>query len=294
MEVRTLGLFGNPEKARIAEAIGELRDVAAEAGVRLLAHDLLDPLLGGSVPSADDEELGAASDAIVCFGGDGTMLRAARTVGATGTPLLGINLGSLGYLTDIPLNELAGAVRKVLEGDFHVVERSRILGVVRNSGGEVHRFEALNDIVVNMGPLPRALDMELKMDRSTLGRFLGDGLIVSTPTGSTAYSLSAGGPIVHPGVAGYLVTPICPHSLAVRPVMVPVDMKVELKLHDVGQGATLTADGQAASPLAKGDRVVFSLADRPARLVKFHDSDFFRAMRRKLQWGAIKRRRTKD
>ena len=132
--------------------------------------------------------------------------------------------------------------------------------------------------------------MEVRLDNITLGRFLGDGLIVSTPTGSTAYNLSAGGPIVHPSVSAMVVNPICPHSLAIRPLLVPMEKTIALTLHDVGQGATLTADGQEALPLASGDKVVYRRAAEPVYLVKFPSSDFFQAMRRKLQWGAINRR----
>ena len=290
IDVKTIGLFGNPDKASIVEAIAKVRALAEPAGVAIIVTEALVPHAAEPVEGVSHEELTERSDVIVAFGGDGTMLRAARTIGDHGTPLLGINLGSLGYLTDIPLNELGDAVESLLAGTFHIVERKRISGSVRHKDGSVSRFRALNDIVINMGPLPRALDMEIRLDRSTMGRFLGDGLIVSTTTGSTAYNLSAGGPIVHPSVGGYLVTPICPHSLAVRPILVPETMRVELKLHDVGQGATLTADGQAAMPLAKGDRVSYAIDDSTVRLVKFANSDFFRAMRRKLQWGANKRR----
>ncbi len=288
--IRTIGLFGNPEKSQIDAAIATVRSLAEAAGVDVIVTKALLPHAMEPVTGVDHEELAVRSDVIVAFGGDGTMLRAARTIGDHGTPLLGINLGSLGYLTDIPLNELSDAIGALLRGEFHVVERKRIAGAIRHKGGEVCNFRALNDIVVNMGPLPRALDMEIRLDRSTMGRFLGDGLIVSTTTGSTAYNLSAGGPIVHPSVGGYLITPICPHSLAVRPILVPESMKVELKLHDVGQGATLTADGQAAVPLGKGDRVTYAIDSSTVRLIKFANSDFFRAMRRKLKWGAIKRR----
>lgn len=291
--IRTVGLFGNPDKREIGAAIATARTMVEAAGLDLLfPHCLADhlPDLGAGV---DHDTLAQRSDVIIAFGGDGTMLRAARSIGRAGPPLLGINLGSLGYLTDIPLPELPQALELLFAGDWTPTRRDRIQAVVSHRGRERMTYQALNDVVINMGALPRALDMELRLDRSALGRFLGDGLIVSTATGSTAYNLSAGGPIVHPAVPGFLVTPICPHSLAVRPIMVPNEMSVELRLHEVGQGATLTADGQAASPLQAGDRVRFQTAADPVYLVKFPNSDFFRAMRRKLQWGAIKRRRTR-
>lgn len=292
--IRTVGLFGNPEKNEIGEAVATTRRMVEAAGLELLFPGGLAPHLSDLGEGVDHETLARRSDVIVAFGGDGTMLRAARSIGSAGPPLLGINLGSLGYLTDIPLPELPQALERLFAGDWIPTRRERIQAVVSHRGRERMTYQALNDVVINMGALPRALDMELRLDRSVLGRFLGDGLIVSTATGSTAYNLSAGGPIVHPAVPGFLVTPICPHSLAVRPIMVPDAMTVELRLHEVGQGATLTADGQAASPLMAGDRVRFQTAADPVYLVKFPNSDFFRAMRRKLQWGAIKRRRTRS
>ncbi len=152
---------------------------------------------------------------------------------------------------------------------------------------------ALNDLVINMGPLPRALDMELLMDGDSLGRFLGDGIIVSTPTGSTAYNLSAGGPICESTVPCLLVAPICPHSLGMRPLIVSVDTRIECKLHETGEGAILTADGQKTQVLSDGDRVVFRQADREVNLVKFPQSSFYRVMRHKLNWGGTRRARRK-
>lgn len=292
--IRTVGLFGNPDKREIGEAIATARAMVESADRELLFPACLAPYLPDLGAGVDHDTLAARSDVIIAFGGDGTMLRAARSIGEKGTPLLGINLGSLGYLTDIPLPELPQALDSLFAGEWEPTRRERIVAVVKRKRSEQARLRALNDVVINMGSLPRALDMELRLDRAALGRFLGDGLIVSTATGSTAYNLSAGGPIVHPAVQGFLITPICPHSLAVRPIMVPEEMTVELRLHDVGQGATLTADGQAATPLESGDRVQFRTACAPVSLVKFPNSDFFRAMRRKLQWGAIKRRRARS
>lgn len=293
MPIRRLGLFGNPAKPEIAAAVAEAADCCRRAGVPLLAAADLARFAPG-VESVADDVLPDRCDVVVAFGGDGTMLRAARTIGHRPTPLLGINLGSLGYLTDVPLAELVASLEQLFTGSYTVTERSRIRGRVRRDGRDLVELEALNDLVVNMGPLPRALLMEVRIDQVTLGRFLGDGLIVSTPTGSTAYNLSAGGPIVHPGVHGFVVTPICPHSLAIRPLLIPEDRTVELHFADVGQGATLTADGQAACAVACGDVIHYSRGEHPVRLVKFPHSDFFLSMRHKLQWGAIQRRPVGD
>lgn len=290
----TIGLFGNPEKPGIADALGIICRRCDAAGIALVSTEELGSHLSNTARLLPLDDFATAADMVIALGGDGTMLRAVRTVQPSDTPILGINLGSLGYLTDIPTSELDEALDCILSGEFKVEQRMRISGQVRRQGTTIDEFTALNDIVVNMGPFPRALYMEIKLGSVTVGRFLGDGLIVSTTTGSTAYNLSAGGPIVHPAVNGFLITPISPHSLAVRPLMVPVDQRVELKLLDVGQGATLTSDGQQAFELIKGDRVLYRQAPVSAALIKLPRRDFFKSMRRKLQWGAIKRKRSHD
>lgn len=291
---RLIGLYGNPEKPDLPAALAEVRECCERSGVDYLLSSEL-ALLDSSAPAAiDDAELLDRADALVVFGGDGTMLRASRLTADSGTPMLGINLGSLGYLTDVLISELTESLDLLFAGEFYLGIRKRVECRVRRDGEIISDALALNDIVVNMGPMPRAMHMEIKLDSALLGRFLGDGMIVSTPTGSTAYNLSAGGPIIHPGVSGLIVTPICPHSLAMRPLVVPDDKKIRLKLIDVGQGATLTADGQEAFPLMTGDNITYRIANKPVKLIKFPRSDFFRVVRRKLQWGAIKRRRNRD
>ena len=292
MSLTTIGLFGNPGKVEIGGAIARIIERCRTEDIATAAPQELVPMVDEITHLCEAAELAAVSDVIITLGGDGTMLRAARSLDDSDTPLLGINLGGLGYLTDVPLSELDNALDRLISGDYTPTPRARVLGVIKRDGEEVARYKALNDIVVNMGPMPRALHMEVRLDNVALGRFLGDGLIVSTPTGSTAYNLSAGGPIVHPGVSALVVNPICPHSLAIRPLLVPIEKTVELVLHDVGNGATLTADGQEAMPLQQGDRVIYCRAREPVYLVKFPRSDFFRAMQSKLQWGAIKRRQT--
>jgi NAD+ kinase len=178
----------------------------------------------------------------------------------------------------------------LLSGQFHLDTRSRVYCSVWRDGEKIATASALNDLVVNMGPLPRALDMELLMDGDSLGRFLGDGIIVSTPTGSTAYNLSAGGPICQSTVDCLLVAPICPHSLGMRPLIVAGDTKIELFLHETGDGAILTADGQRTHELANGDRLAFQEAHREVNLIKFAQSSFYRVLRHKLNWGGTRRR----
>ncbi len=288
--IKTVGLFGNPTKQELPPAAVTITTLCQASGVAVHASEDLRSALPGDITFLPNEELINQVDVVIAFGGDGTMLRAARVLGQSGVPLLGVNLGSLGYLTDVPLEELATAMTDLLAGDYHLDARSRVYCSVWRDGERIASSSALNDLVVNMGPLPRALDMELFMDGDSLGRFLGDGIIISTPTGSTAYNLSAGGPICQSTVPCLLVAPICPHSLGMRPLIVADDTDIELILHETGAGAVLTADGQKTHVLADGDRLNFKEAHQEVVLVKFPHSSFYRVMRHKLNWGGPRRR----
>jgi NAD+ kinase len=294
MTIHSIGLIGNPAKEEIGAAVDLVcaRCAARQVDVRMTRR--LAQKLGMRERGQEPRRMANQVDVVIALGGDGTMLKAARAIGMAGTPLLGINLGSLGYLTDVPQDELPQALDRLLAGDYHLEERARVHCEAMRGRKRLVHLSALNDIVVNMGPLPRALDLEIRLDEESLGRFLGDGVIVSSPTGSTAYNLSAGGPICHSDVPCLLVTPICPHSLAIRPLILSPRSEIELLLHEVGQGAALTADGQKSQVLANGDRLTFTLREGEVRLVKFPRSNFFRVMRHKLNYGAPERRRQGD
>jgi len=294
LEISTLGLFGNSLKNDLPQAVATIVDRCALRGVEVVAAEELGPALPDSIPVLSNREVLARSQVIVSLGGDGTMLQTARSLGTSGVPLLGVNLGSLGYLTDVPLAQLGEAIDRVLAGDFHLETRSRVYCSLRREGREIATHRALNDIVVNMGQLPRPLDLELFLDGFAVGQFLGDGIIVATPTGSTAYSLSAGGPICHWAVAGLLITPICPHSLGLRPVVVSDETRIEVLLHETGEGAVLAADGQRSDTLQNGDRLIYRQSNREVNLVKFPQSNFYEVMRHKLNWGGRHRNAFRD
>jgi NAD+ kinase len=283
--VSRIGLCGNPLKEELHAAVATVRAVCAGAGVTVFLHDDLAHMLGETDAGLASDDLVDRCDLVVALGGDGTMLRAARMIGETGTPLLGINLGSLGYLTDIPVGGLEGALKRVFAGECVFEARSRVEARVWRDGRVVTEAAGLNDVVVNMGPLPRTLDLELRLGDTMLGRWLGDGVIFATAAGSTAYNLSAGGAICAPDVRVLLVTPICPHSLGVRPLVLGEDVDVEVIAHEVGESATLTADGQVATPLRSGDRLTSHLGPPVVNIVKFRDSNYYRVLHQKLHWG---------
>ncbi|MBM4131924.1 NAD(+)/NADH kinase, partial [bacterium] len=194
---------------------------------------------------------------------------------------------------NVPLPDLRRAIAQLAAGEYHLEDRSQVSCTVRRGDRQRATLTALNDLVINMGPLPRAIEMELRLDGDSLGHFLGDGVVVATPTGSTAYNLSAGGPICQSSVPCLLIAPICPHALGMRPLVVPEPTRIEIILLATGEGAVLTADGQEVVQVADGDHLDFGLAEARVRLVKFRHSSFYRVMRHKLNWGGPRRRERK-
>jgi NAD+ kinase len=221
----------------------------------------------------------------VVLGGDGTLLSVARSL-AEGVPILGVNLGSLGFLTEIGRGEMYPALVRVLDGDYAIEERPMLDVELRRNGSEAV-YRVFNDAVVTKGALARIIEMSLFVDGNLVARFRADGLIISTPTGSTAYNLSSGGPIVHPLLPVVLLTPICPHALTLRPVVVPSSATVEVRLETAGEEVFLTLDGQEGASLAYGDTVAARRSRRSARLVKVSDRTFYDSLRGKLRWGGL-------
>ncbi|MBW2688949.1 MAG: NAD(+)/NADH kinase [Deltaproteobacteria bacterium] len=224
-------------------------------------------------------------DMVVVLGGDGTLLSVARLVGDLRTPILGVNLGSLGFLTEITRSELFPMLEQVTRGDFTVSERMRLLAIIRRNGEEIARYRVLNDVVINKGALARIIDMEAWVDDDYLTTFKADGLIVSTPTGSTGYNLAAGGPIVYPGNHCHVISPICAHTLTNRPIVVSDDatIRIEVKSHD--EDVVFTADGQEGMPLQGGDIVELRKSNHSTLLIKSPSKDYFKVLRTKLRWG---------
>ncbi len=283
--MKRIGLYakrGNPTAIVVArEVTSWLRERGIEVFLeQRLAADMGDyqGYPGGSIP--------AMVNLIVVLGGDGTLISVARKVGDLRTPILGVNLGSLGFLTEITLAELYPVMEKVIEGEFNVTKRLMLDAVVRRAGQEVGRYRVLNDVVINKGAIARMIDMEVTVDGDPLTTFKADGLIISTPTGSTAYNLAAGGPIIYPGLHCLVISPICPHMLTNRPIIVSAEsiIRVEVKFQD--EDVVFTADGQVGMPLHGGDVVEIRKSRSSTLLVKSPFKDFFEVLRTKLHWGA--------
>lgn len=225
-------------------------------------------------------------DWAVVLGGDGTLLGAARRIGRFGVPILGVNLGGLGFLTGIPLSRLYPAVEMMLSGQLEEESRIMLQARVHREGKEVCCFHVLNDVVVNKRTLARIIDLNVSINGTFLTTFRADGLIICTPTGSTAYNLSAGGPILYPTMESFILTPICPFTLTNRPLLVPESSTISIKLGKKAEGtAILTFDGQVGFNFYYGDEVNISKSDERIVLLKPPDYNFFDILRTKLMWG---------
>jgi NAD+ kinase len=249
---------------------------------------LLDPATADQCPADTDfaspEELVRRVEAIIVLGGDGTLLHAARLIGANGVPILGVNLGSLGFLTEVKLDEMYAAFESLLSGQYRWEERVLLDIEVIRDGTVAAKYLALNDAVINKGDLARIIELEICVNSQPVLFTRADGLIVSTPTGSTAYSLAAGGPILYPTLDAFIIAPICPHTLTNRPLVIPDRDEVLIRLHR-GTDVMLTVDGQVGTPLHPQDNLKLRRAKSTMKLVLPFGSNFFTLLREKLRWG---------
>ncbi|MGD2080371.1 MAG: NAD(+)/NADH kinase [Nitrospirota bacterium] len=235
-----------------------------------------------SVPRS---EFPGVVDMVVVLGGDGTMLGTARLVAPRGIPVLGVNLGGLGFITEIYTDELLPAMEKIIKGECPTEERMMLAARITREGEEISRYTALNDIVINKGAVARIIDLEVRVNKTYVTLFKSDGAIVATPTGSTAYSLSAGGPILYPTLHALVLTPISPHTLTNRPVVLQDDAKIELTLKSRSDGVLLSLDGQVGYTLRGGDTVEVEKSPHVATLFRAGGRDHFDILRTKLKWG---------
>jgi NAD+ kinase len=224
-------------------------------------------------------------DAVVVLGGDGTFLSVARSLEDRSIPVVGVNLGGLGFLTEISKASCFEELKEILEGHFEIEERMRLQVLIRRENENIFSQNVLNDVVISKGVLARILDLKTSIDGHYLTHYRADGLIVSTPTGSTAYNLSAGGPIVYPTTSAVILTPICPFALTNRPIILPPEVTIQVELSELVEHVTLTCDGQVGCALDAADTILISVAPTPLRLIKTPSIHYFRILRTKLKWG---------
>ena len=280
-----VGVVSKPHRTEFARDLEQILHWLRRQGCETLVEESVLENFGLSgYPGVSREEMPSRVDAIIVFGGDGTILSVARAIGDNIAPILAVNLGSLGFLTEVTLDELYEALARLLKGEHRIDERRLLDATVNRDDGSCASFHALNDVVITKGALARIIQLDAYIGEDFMATFLADGLIIATPTGSTAYSLSAGGPIVLPSLACTVVTPICPHTLTNRPLVFPPESEIRIILTS-GEDVMLTVDGQQGVELAEGDEIVCTCSRRRIELIKPHNKSFFDVLREKLKWA---------
>lgn len=283
MDIQTVGVCLKPGQPQAAETVRELVKWLGDRGIEVRVDGECAKHTGR--PAEDLAVLAASVDLLISMGGDGTLLAVARAAGPRRVPILGVNLGTLGFLTEVNVEEMLPALETVLAGDAEISSRMRLEVVATRDGRELGRFMALNDAVITKTALSRMIDLETFASGQAVATYHADGLIVCTPTGSTAYSLSAGGPLLLPGLEAIVLTPICPHSLTQRPLVMPVESEIEVVVLTRGGEATITIDGQEGMELLDGDRVVMRRSPHPVDIVASPLRTRFQILQKKLRWG---------
>jgi NAD+ kinase len=282
---RTVGIISRPRREEIAAVVPPLMDWLRQRGIRVIVDSETSICVQQPDAHFKREELAAASDLLIVFGGDGTLLAAARSLSDRAVPILPINLGGLGFLTSVTFAELYAILDDVLADRCAASERTLLEAQVVRGEAKHAKYRALNDAVLNKGALARIVDLDLSVDGIFVCSYKADGLIISTPTGSTAYSLAAGGPIVQPTVSAFVITPICPHTLTNRPLVIPDSSVVDVTFRAGDAPIYLTLDGQVGVELKPTDQVVVRRSNLKLRLMNPPKKSYFEILRDKLKWG---------
>ncbi len=282
--------IGIAAKTTSRAALEYASSVAADLrrrGLNVCFDDVTAEALGGdSATSAARSSLGTRSDLLITFGGDGTLLSVARHA-PDHVPILGVNMGTLGFLTEVRLEEFPAVLERVLAGDYVVEPRVTFDATVQGPKRAANQYRVLNDVTINKSALARIIEMRVTVAGQFVSTFRGDGLVVSTPTGSTAYNLSAGGPIVYPTMGAVIITPICPHMLTNRPLVLPDELDIEIGIVSPSEGQEIyvTLDGQEGTPITENDKVCVKKSDQRVLLIQSPDKNYFDVLRQKLKWG---------
>ncbi|MCF6265514.1 MAG: NAD(+)/NADH kinase [Desulfuromusa sp.] len=282
--MKKVGIYAkknHPDAEQIASDICERFKLEK---IEVLLEDSLAEQIG-QVNGYADEEIPGLVDLVIVLGGDGTLISVARLVGERNVPIVGVNLGRLGFLTEITRDELPEMLERLIADDYQISDRMMLDASIHRDDKVVGEFTVLNDVVINKGALARIIDMETYVDGRHLTSYKADGLIISTPTGSTGYNLAAGGPIIYPDINSLLITPICPHMLTNRPIMVWSRSVIEIKVKFEDDVVFFTGDGQVGRKLLPGDRVKVRRSKSRTRLVSSPSKDYFEILRTKLNWG---------
>jgi NAD+ kinase len=288
--IKRIGVVVKPHQPDALQTLCRLTEWLSQRDIKLVGgpeieRERIEHQTGCVIESVKEEALAKTVDLMLVLGGDGTMIATARMLGDIEVPVMGVNYGGLGYLAEFPLEELFSALEAILAGDYKVQERLMLAVELRRGEELITKNRVLNDVVVNKSALARIIEIETYLNNQFLNRFRADGLIVSTPTGSTAYNLSAGGPIIFPSMNAVVITPICPFTLSNRPIVVPDDSVIEVRLMTKNEEVALTLDGQVGFPLQAGDRALIRKSNATFNLVQPANRNYFDVLRDKLKWG---------
>jgi NAD+ kinase len=283
--IRAAGILSKPNRELLPKIVPPLIEWLRARQVEVVVDRETQECINPGAACVAREALAAQIDLLIVFGGDGTLLSAARALGSHKVPILAVNLGGLGFLTSVTLNELYPLLEQVLDGKHRTSERMMLDAEVSRRGEPAGPQCALNDAVVNKAALARMLDFDVHVDGDHVGRYRADGLVVATPTGSTAYSLAAGGPIIDPDLEAFVITPICPHMLTNRPLVVPDTARIELDFTVAEEPVYITLDGQIGFQLKQKDSVTITKSANRVSLIRPPSKTYFEVLRSKLKWG---------
>ena len=286
-KIKIVGLFGKLGDKTVGEHIHSLSQFLRQRKLSVIVEEITAKLIKQPVDNClPIEEIGKKIDLAITIGGDGTLLNVARNLVRYKCPLIGVNLGRLGFLTDIPVDHMADEIGKILDGDFESEERFLLDAQIMRTGKIIYTANALNDVIISKGGLARLIEFETYFDGEFVNSMRADGIIVATPTGCTAYALSAGGPILHPTLSAMVLVPICPHTLSDRPIVIKDDSVVEVFLTgDLQQTAQVTFDGQSNFPIQNGDRVYVRRSEITIHMWHPSTRNHYDVLRVKLRWG---------
>jgi NAD+ kinase len=280
--IRTVGLVAKYQEPKAAQMVRWLVPWLKKRGKKVCVEN---GLTRNGAQSCSKKQMAAKADLIVALGGDGTLLNIAPLVERPEVPILGVNLGGLGFITEVAVDELEAVLSKTLDGDYAIEKRMTLEVRVLSKKGRSRKFRVLNDVVIAKGARSRIIDLETYVGDDYLCTYRADGLIISTPTGSTAYSLAAAGPILEPTLGAIVLSPICPHTLTNRPIVVPSDSAIRVTLRSFGDTVILIPDGQQGVRLNNGDQMKVRDYGLPVSLIKLASRSYYDILREKLKWG---------
>jgi NAD+ kinase len=293
--IRSIGIVAFSQSAPIDAVLMRIQSWSADTGTPVYFHPFLASRQSVKTGVCDTEErFLAESGAVVSVGGDGTFLSAVHLCGFSGKPVVGVNMGALGFLTDVAAEEVESALSRIIAGDYQTVNRMMLKASVMRGGEEIRVFHALNDVFINRFDQPKLTSIEAWHGDHFITEFHSDGVIVATPSGSTAYSLAAGGPIIEPNVRAFLLTPICPHSLTERPIILTCDTFVRFVMRQKNAEVILSADGLESLKLQSNDEVIITYAGQQINLIQLSSRSYFELLRIKLDWGTNYKRSDKQ